>query len=98
MPTVIFTMLQLWAGSLLARLLIGGGLTLLIGAAIDVSISSLLTTAVASIGGLPQISLQIFLLSGISTVLSIIGGALLTKAAMSTAGKVMGVKLNGAGQ
>lgn len=96
MPAIIFALLQMWATGLIARLLIGGGLTVLVGAAMDVTLTAMLNQVVSNISGMPSVALQLLLLGGVGTAISIIGGALITRAVVNMAGKVMGVKLNGA--
>ena len=95
MPAVIFAILTAFATSLLARVLIGAGLTLIVASAMDVTSTGLLNAASGHISGLPAVALDLILLGGVGTMLSIIGGALITKAALTAAGTILGVKLKG---
>lgn len=61
-------------GSLVARVLIGSGLTLVAYAGISTAVESLLDSAVAGLGTLGDVS-QILYIAGVGDALSIVGGA-----------------------
>lgn len=85
MFTVLQGLLGGLVGSLAPRVLVGGGLALALAVGLDTLVSSFLSQVVASIGGIPADTLQIMLLAGLGQALSILGGALLTRAALAAA-------------
>lgn len=68
-----------------ATVLIGSGLSLASFAAITAATTSMLTAAVGYFGDLPQAVLQLVLLAGTGQALSMLGAALLTRAAIQAA-------------
>lgn len=97
MGSLIFGALSLFASSMLARVLIGGGLTLLVSAGVSAAVDGLLGDAIRTLGSLPATVLDLVLLGGLGTALSVIGSALLTRAAILAAGRVLGVSIGGNG-
>ena len=68
-----------------ATVLLGSGLSLASYAAIATATSAALASAVSFLGAMPQAMLQLVLLAGTGQALSIIGAALLTRAAINAA-------------
>ncbi len=95
MIQLVYSLLTMWATGLIAKLVIGAGMTFLVAVAMDQSITAILDQASGYITGLPSVALQLMLLGGVGTMISIIGGAMITKALVNTAGRILGVKLNG---
>ncbi|OOZ21378.1 hypothetical protein BOW31_12755 [Solemya velum gill symbiont] len=95
MAALIYTMLGLWASGLIARMLIGAGLTLIVAGALDVSVTAMLDKASSYFTGIPQDIFDLLMLGGIHTGLSIIGGAMITKALVNTAGRIVGLRMGG---
>lgn len=77
-----------WLGSVL----VGGGLTLIIGVAIADQVEGLLDTAANSIAGLPADMFALAMLSGVGEALTIIGSALMARAALQVAGRILGIR------
>jgi hypothetical protein len=92
MPAMIYGLLTLWASSLLARILIGAGLTMVIAVGLDTALDAMLNQAIANISAAPGAALQLGLLGGVGTALSIVGGALITRVTIMAASNVLGVK------
>lgn len=85
--------LLVWAmSSFLARVLLGAGLTLVTAAGLSILLTSALDQAVTALSGLPEAALKLALLGGAPEFFSIIGSALLTRAAYQSAQTVLGVK------
>lgn len=81
----------LWlAGSLVARLLVGAGLAVGFHTWVSGSVDGFLTQLVASIDGIGGDAGQMVLLSGAGPAISIIGGALVARAAIVAAGAWIG--------
>ena len=95
MGALIYAGLSLFATSLLARLLIGGGITLLVSSGLSAAVDGLLSSALSSFGGLPELAYQLFLMGGIGTAFSVIGGAVITRVALLAAGRVLGITMGG---
>lgn len=93
MINLVYGLLSLWASGLIAALLIGGGFTLLIGAALNTVITNLLNTASSYMAGTASSVFDLIMLGGVGEALSIIGGAMITRAMITTAGRVLGVAL-----
>ena len=91
MGAVIGSVLAWLAESALARVLVGAGLTLLVWQGADALVESLLTQAVASFSALPAAALQLILLTGVGSALTMLGSALLTRLAFQTGGRILGV-------
>lgn len=84
-----------WAVSgLIPMILVGAGMSLVVFTFIEPLIQDLLNSAANYVGGLPEIALQLILLSGVGEALSIIGSALLTRVAIVMASNVAGLKVN----
>ena len=82
-----------WALSgMIARLLVGAGLTIITATALTALVSAALDGVGTSMGGLPAAAFQLALLGGVAEFLSIIGSALLTRAAMRAAMAGLGLK------
>lgn len=93
MGPMIFSVLTLYASSMLARILIGGGLVLVVSAGLSALLEGLLSDAASNIGGMPSTAFQLLMLGGVGDAISILGSALLTRAAINAAGRILGVKL-----
>lgn len=72
-------------GSLLGRVLVGGGLALVTFAALNVLVNTLLDVIYSYMSGLPSQVAALIALSGLGTGLSLLGGAFLTRAALAAA-------------
>lgn len=90
MGAVIAGLLAWWASGLLARLLIGGGISLVVATGLNALIESFLSQAASYASGVPADVLGLSLLFGWGTALSIIGGALLTRVGIQTAANIIG--------
>lgn len=82
----LFLLLSDLLGTGFARVLTGAGLSMVSFAAITVAVTAGLSLAVSHVQGLTGDVAQIVRLLGVGEALSIIGSALLTRAAMSSAG------------
>lgn len=91
MGGLIYAAVSLAATSALARVLIGGGLALVVSAGLTAAVDVLLSGALDSFGGLPAMAYELFLLGGVGQALSAIGGAMVAKAGLYAAGRVLGV-------
>jgi hypothetical protein len=91
--SLLFGVLTVWASSAIARLLIGGGITLVVASGIGAAVTGFMDYASNSIAGLPLIPLSLIQLAGFGTAFSVIGGAIITRAALVTASNFMGVKV-----
>lgn len=69
-----------------AKVLTGAGLSMVSFGAITAVVTGGLTLAVGYVGALPSAMLNIMLMYGMGHAISIIGAALLTRAAMTSAG------------
>lgn len=74
MQAVLYALVVAIAGSFLARMLIGGGLTLVTYVGINTAIESLLNNAVSGFAGLGDVA-HILYIAGVGEALSIVGGA-----------------------
>lgn len=84
-----------WAASgLVARLLVGAGLTVVVYAGFDVAVQGLLDDVVLSMQSLPADILALALLSGIGQALGVLGSALLARVALTFAGNLAGLRKN----
>lgn len=95
MGKLLYGVLQLFAGGLLGKLLIGAGLTLIVATGLNSGIELMLGHVLANVSSLPGKIFQLLMLAGLGQCISIIGGALLTRAALMAAGQIMGVKMGG---
>lgn len=84
------TLLRTLLGETLARILAGAGLSFASYAALTTIITQMLGQVVASFSNVPANMLAIVLLAGCGEAVSIIGAAMLTKAALSSA--MLGLK------
>lgn len=92
MKTMLFGLIA-WASSgLLARILVGAGLTLVVYSGVSVGVQSLLQQAASSMSGMPTAIVQLALLSGVGEGLSILGSALLTRVGLTMAGNIAGLR------
>lgn len=94
MAQLIFAILSLWASGMIAALLIGGGLTLLVGVGLNAAIEGLLNSASAYVGGATSGVFNLLMMGGVGEALSILGGAIITKAMINMAGRILGVAIN----
>jgi len=85
MPSGIGSLLQKTLGNSAARVLTGAGLSVASYGAITVAISTALAALTSSFSALPSAMLNIILLSGVGQAISIIGAAMLTRAAINSA-------------
>lgn len=74
-----------------AKLLLGAGLTFLTASLVSGYISDMLTTAAGYLGQVPADIVQFLAYAGVGDYLSLIGGALLTRASLEVASRVIGV-------
>ena len=87
----ILAKLAAWyASGWIARILVGGGLTLLTATAVSSGVQSLLTSAASGIGAAGQVA-QLILLGGYGDALSIIGSAIITRATLLYASRIIGI-------
>ncbi|PTB88425.1 hypothetical protein C9927_04195 [Pseudidiomarina aestuarii] len=92
MPALIYSALAWMASSLLPLLLVGAGLTLVSFTAFQPLVQAFFDEAVSNLNGLPATALQLMLLGGFGEFLTIIGSAVLTRLAISTASTFFGIK------
>jgi len=85
MPSGIGSLLQKTLGNSVARVLTGAGLSVASYGAITVAITAALSALTSSFSALPSAMLNIILLSGCGQAISIIGAAMLTRAAINSA-------------
>lgn len=78
-------------GSALARVLTGAGLTLITATWLSTQVTDALNSVAAQWSGLPADGLAFLAYSGIGTYLSIIGSALVARAAIVAAAGVLGI-------
>lgn len=91
----LFTFLEKLLGNSAARFLIGGGFALASYAAVTTAVTGALNATQGYIGGFGGDLLKIVLLAGVSDALTLIGAALLTRAAW-VAGKPL-IQFKGSG-
>lgn len=92
MGPILYTVGAWLLGSAVSRLLVGAGLGIVSFAVLDSIITGFLNQAASSLSGLPQLTLSLLGLAGVSTGISIVGGALLTAAAIKSASIAIGRK------
>lgn len=80
----LFSFLEKLLGNSASRFLIGGGFALGSYAAITVAVTGALNAAEGYIGGMGGDLLQIVLLAGVSDALTLVGVAILTRAAWNS--------------
>lgn len=82
-----------WALSgFVARIMVGAGLTFITATTLTALVESALGDIAGGMSGLPSAALQLALLGGVAQFLSIIGSALLTRAAIRAAMAGLGLK------
>lgn len=79
------TLLKNLVGDSIANALIGGGLALVSWGALSVVLTTALDAAADAFGGLPGDVLSILLIGGLGQILSILGSAMLTRLAITSA-------------
>jgi hypothetical protein len=84
MPAILVTIISWALASLVARVLVGAGLTLATYSGIDSLIDNMLDGVTASFGLLGD-SAQILYIAGVGEAVSIIGGAIVASATMYAA-------------
>lgn len=84
MLKTLFTFLEKLLGNSAARILFGGGFALASYAAVTTAVTSALNAAEGYIGGMGGDLLKIVLLAGVSDALTLIGAAILTRAAWNS--------------
>lgn len=94
MASLLFGVLTVWASSAIARLLIGGGITIVVASGIGATLGSLLDSATSELSALPSVAFNLIALAGFGDAVSIVGSAILTRAALITASNFMGVKIS----
>lgn len=94
MIAFIYGALAWAAAGLIPMLLVGAGLSIVTFAVMQPLVTSLLEQGVSALNGLPQAAVQIALLAGLGESLSIVGSAILTRLAISTASNIAGIKIN----
>lgn len=77
-------------GNLFANLLVGGGLGLISYGGISLAITTALTVVQSYVGGLTADAFGVVMLMGFGQALSMIGSALLVRAAIASAGVGIG--------
>ena len=77
---------------LIARVLIWAGLTVITSVTLGALVESAMQDAIAGISGIASAALQLALLGGVADFFSIIGSALLTRAAIRAAMAGLGLK------
>lgn len=80
----IFTWLAAYFGSGIARALTGAGLGVATFAGLSVLVTGALNLIVSYFGGLPATLAQVLLLGGFATVINMMGGAILTRLAITS--------------
>lgn len=91
MPAVLVAFVTWALGSFIARILIGASLTLLLATGFDVAVRTFLNQAAGYIGSAPNVALQLMLLSGVGTALSLLGGAILSRIVLQAGARVIGI-------
>lgn len=82
----------LWAlTGLIPRLMVGAGLTFLTAAGISTLVNDALNSAAGGLSQLPASVFQVVAMSGVGSALSIVGSAILTRLAIVSATKIIGV-------
>lgn len=82
-----------WAlGGAAARVLTGAGLALVVFTGLNFAVENVLEYGVAMLGAVPQDVLQLALLTGVGEALSMVGSALLTRAAIIAAARSVGIR------
>lgn len=92
MPAFLYGIFAWMLGNAAARILTGAGLGLISFAVLDSIITNFLDSAASSLSGLPQLTLALLGIAGVGTGISIVGGALLTAAAIKSATVAIGLK------
>lgn len=94
MPALIYGALAWAMAGLIPTLLLGAGLAIVTYVGLSPLVEAGLDAAVSKLtgSGLPDVALQLALLSGLGEALSIIGSAILTRLAISAAANVAGLK------
>lgn len=92
MGNLIYGFITWMLGNAAARVLTGAGLGLISFSILDGIINTFLDNAVSSLSGLPQLTIALLGLAGVGTGISIVGGALLTAAAIKSASLAVGIK------
>lgn len=92
----LFAFLEKLLGNSAARFLVGGGFALASYAAITTAVTGALNATQGYIGGFGGDLLKIVLLAGVSDALTLIGAALLTRAAWNAGKPLVRVVGNGA--
>lgn len=82
MKAILLSVLKWAMGGLIARILVGAGLTLVGYASFVPLVYTGLNQLNSALGGLPADMLQVLLLGGLGEVLSIIGSAMLTRVSL----------------
>ena len=93
MLNVLFAMLQHLAKGGITSWMIQAGLVATVLTGVDLLVSQALNYVVSTANGIPQNVLNYFLLGGLSECLSIIGSAMLTRVAITTAMKTLNIGL-----
>lgn len=91
MIQMFYGLLQWFARGGVASFMVGAGLTAVTAVGMDALLTHFLQLASSNMGALVGAALQIALLSGVGEFVSIIGSALLTRAALVAATKSLGL-------
>jgi len=90
----LYQVLAAMSAHLFARVVVGAGLTLIVGGSLTLLVQPRLEAAAASIGGIGGDLGQLILLGGLGEALTILGSAILTRLAIQVANRVLGIKVN----
>ncbi len=88
---ILFKIIEWFAKGGIPAFMIQAGLTVVVFTGLDVVVGGLLDSAVNAISGLPSAALQIALLGGAADFFNITGSAILTRIALVTATKSLGL-------
>lgn len=91
MAGILFGIVSWAMSGLIPMILVGAGMSLVLYAGIQPLIEGLLNDSASAINGLPEIALQLLLLTGVGEALSILGSAILTRFAITMASNVAGI-------
>jgi len=91
MKAMLFEALQWFAKGGVPAFLTSAGMTMVVFAGLDIAVESALDQASSLIGGMTGDVVDLALLGGMGEAISIIGSALMTRAALMAAQNVMGL-------
>ena len=91
MKAFLFEALQWFAKGGVPAFLTSAGMTMVVFAGLDIAVEAALDAAVDEMNGIPSEVLDLALVGGLGEFISILGSALMTRAALIAAQNVMGL-------